>query len=385
MTRTALVIGAGIGGLATAVALRHEGWDVEVRERAPAPPSTGTSLGLWPGGLRALDALGLGATARGLSREAARGRFVRADGTLIGNVDMEELRRRAGDAVRVISRPALLGALTDALGDGTGGGTCDGTAAGTGDRTGDRTCGGIVRYGQQVTDVRALAADHDVVVAADGLRSRARAALFGPAHRPRYSGVSAWHGTVALDVPDMTETWGDGARFGVTPRKGGTAHWFACARAPERATYPEGELAAVRARFGTWHAGVRQVLDRLAAAGPEGVEVHRNDLYDLAAPLPRYVSGRVALVGDAAHAMTPDLGRGACEALADGVALARELAARDRVEAALSAYDAARRRPTQRLARAARVMNRAVHTRRRVAPVRDAAMRLYLTLGRPPA
>lgn len=113
--------------------------------------------------------------------------------------------------------------------------------------------------------------------------------------------------------------------------------------------------------------------------------VQRNDLYDLAAPLPSYVSGRTALIGDAGHAMTPDLGRGACEALVDGVTVARELNARGRVEDALAAYDTARRRPTQQLARVARLMNRAVHTPLRIDPVRNAAMRLFLTVGRPPA
>ncbi|MFH9008584.1 FAD-dependent monooxygenase [Streptomyces afghaniensis] len=143
---------------------------------------------------------------------------------------------------------------------------------------------------------------------------------------------------------------------------------------------PGGDLAVLQRHFGAWHPGLHRVLDRAAEGGGAGIS--RNDLYDLAEPLPSYVSGRVALIGDAAHAMTPDLGRGACEALIDAVTLAGELTARARVEDALAAYDTARRRPTQRLARAARLMNRAVHTRRPLAPVRNAAMRLFLTVGR---
>ncbi|MET9765047.1 FAD-dependent monooxygenase [Streptomyces sp. NPDC006372] len=359
MPKKAIIVGGGIGGLAAAVHLQASDWDVEVRERAPAPPGTGTSLGLWPGALRALDQLGVGRTAREQARPAARGNFLRADGRLIGNVDFAGLRRRTGDTVHVIARPALLTTLTAALD------------------------GGALRYGHHVTDVRALTDCCDVVIAADGLRSRARSVLFGEAYRPRYSGVTAWHGTVDLDTEAISETWGQRARFGVTPRAGGHSNWFACAPAPERIPAPGGDLAALHRHFGSWHPGVRQVLDRVAEGGGSGIS--RNDLYDLAGPLPSYASGRIALIGDAAHAMTPDLGRGACEALIDGVTLARELTARTRVEDALNAYDAARRRPTQRLARAARLMNRAVHTSRPLAPVRNAAMRCFLAVSRPPA
>ncbi|MBA0049364.1 2-polyprenyl-6-methoxyphenol hydroxylase [Streptomyces sp. AJS327] len=362
MTTRAIVVGAGIGGLAAAIHLRNSGWDVEVRERAPEPRGTGTAVGLWPGALQALDTLGVGATTRARARAAEHGGFLLADGGRIGTVDMDGLRRRTGDGVHVISRPALLETLTSAL---------------------ETHADGITRYGEPVTDVRELT-DCDVVIAADGLNSPARTVLFGDAHRPRYSGVTAWHGSVDLDSPGMTETWGHRARFGVTPRAGGQSNWFACVPVPEGEPAPRGDLAELRARFGGWHPGVRRVLDRLVETdGGEGVR--RDDLYDLAKPLPSYVSGTIALVGDAAHAMTPDLGRGACEALVDGVTLARALTGHARVTDALAHYDAARRRPTQQLARAARMMNRAVHTPRRVAPLRNAAMRLFLAYGKPPA
>src|SRR5688500_3868874 len=107
MTGSAAIIGGGIGGLASAIALRQHGWRVTVYERDAEIPATGTALGMWPAALRALDTLGVGDDVRKAGRPQNVGEFRRPDGSRIAAIDVAGLERRTGDRVHLLSRPAL--------------------------------------------------------------------------------------------------------------------------------------------------------------------------------------------------------------------------------------------------------------------------------------
>ncbi|WP_433527861.1 FAD-dependent monooxygenase [Micromonospora sp. CA-263727] len=352
MRGSAAVIGGGVGGLAVANGLLRAGWTVTVFERSGGLPGTGTGLGIWPSALRALDRLGVGPVARERGRAQPDGAMRRPDGSVIATLDAERIRRQHGEGVRLLSRPVLLGLLAEALPAGT------------------------VRFGAAVDDPAALADGYDVVVGADGIRSATRAAMFRDRYPLRYAGVTAWRGTVPLDVPAAGETWGRGRKFGVTPQAPGVTNWYAAVAAPQGFRPPEGDLAALRRWFGDWHDPLPAVLARIDPAGLLHHDVH------FLSPLPTYVRGRWVLLGDAAHAMTPDLGQGACQALIDAAALSDALAAAPDVPSALARYDGVRRGPTQRMAAIAARAGRLAQVRRFVG-VRDAALRLALAFGPP--
>jgi 2-polyprenyl-6-methoxyphenol hydroxylase-like FAD-dependent oxidoreductase len=352
MTRRALIIGAGVGGTAAAVGLLRTGWTVEVRERAAGPESSGAALGLWPTAVKALDRIGLGDAVRSAATGQTSGGILRPDGSRIASVDAEKLRRRTGEPVHLIARRDLARLLSAAV------------------------PAGVVRYGAEAVADEDTRAGWDVVVVADGVFSRSRSELFGPRSAPRYTGNTAWRGAARVPAGAASETWAPGARFGVTPYRDGVTNWYATLARPEGERAPGAELAQIRRAFGDWHAPIPQILAALTEDN-----VMRHDLYDLAPPLPSYVAGRVALIGDAAHAMTPDLGRGACEALVDAVTLADLLSTLD-VTTALAGYDRARRRPTQRLAALSYRMSRVAGARRLIG-LRDVAVRAALAVRRP--
>jgi 2-polyprenyl-6-methoxyphenol hydroxylase-like FAD-dependent oxidoreductase len=347
MTRRATVVGGGIGGLAAAIGLHRTGWDVTVFERSREPADAGTGLGLWPDAVRALDRLGVGEAIRARARRQGSGALLRADGSTIAVLDADRIAKRGGEPVYLLSRPALLGILAGAL------------------------PAGVLRYG---VEIAAPPDGYDLVVGADGIHSRLRTSLFGDRYAPRYTGATSWRGVVAMDVESGSETWSDGARFGVTPLEPGLTNWYAAVLAPEGY---RGGLDELRERFKDWHDPIPRVLDRVDEAA-----MLRYDLLYLDPPLPTFVPGNVALIGDAAHAMTPDLGQGGCQAMIDGVALAEALAGASNVATGLRAYDARRRRPAQRIAAMSRRVGRIAQARRFTA-LRDIAVRLAVAVAPP--
>lgn len=144
------------------------------------------------------------------------------------------------------------------------------------------------------------------------------------------------------------QTWGRGARFGAHPLVGERVFWLLTVRQEQPGLRFDDDLGEVAARTCGWHEPFPGLL---AATPPEAVLCH--DIYDLD-PLPSYAQGRIALLGDAAHAMTPFLAQGACQALEDAVVLAAEAADADSVPQALDRYDQARRPRSQQVQRMAR-------------------------------
>lgn len=333
MTKTAAIVGGGIGGLAAAIGLRAAGWYVTVFERAQGLPETGTGLGMWPSALRALDRLGLGEQARKRGRPQASGAIMHPDGRVIATIDMDRLARREGEPVHLLSRPALLALLYEAL------------------------PAEVVRFSTPASEVEG----YDVVVGADGINSVMR----GARSVLRHTGQTVWRGVADLGTDVGGEVWGEGCKFGFTPEPGGGTNFYAVLSQPVWA--PE--------RFAGWPDPIPAILRRFTET-----EVIQHDLFYVDPPLPSYVDDNVVLLGDAAHAMTPDLGQGACQALIDGVVLAECLSHGD-VPTGLAEYDRLRRKPTQRIAKLSLRANRLSQARPSV--WRDLAVRLATRLSLP--
>lgn len=357
------IVGGGIGGLAAAVGLQRAGVDVTVFERSDRPAVSGSGISLFGNGLAALAALGLAGDVReicglpgSLGRTAPAGQR-RPDGRWLAR-----LPRAATETVAVVHRADLHRILLDALAPGT-------VRAG-------RAARGVSADGRTI-EFDDVTETFDVVVAADGIRSRIRADRPGDPG-VRDAGYVTWRGVTErpVDVSSGSgETVGRGLRFGIAPLADGRVYWFAVLSQPADAPVPDGP-ALVAQRFRDWHAPIRELIE---ATPPE--EIHGLPIEELAGRLPTFVRGRCVLLGDAAHAMTPNLGQGGNQALEDAATLVALLAgvgdADGGVDAALAEYDRLRRPRTQRIARQAAVLGRVLQARGPVTSRwRDVVLRL---------
>jgi 2-polyprenyl-6-methoxyphenol hydroxylase-like FAD-dependent oxidoreductase len=350
--RRALIAGGGLGGLTAALALHRKGWNVCVFEQAPTLEPVGAGISLWPNSLRALDAIGIGAKVRAAAVALGPGGIRRPDGEWLTRTDVgAAIEARFGDPVLLLHRAELADLIVRELPFGV-------VQAAT------RVLG--VHIGSDATAATLITehgeSDAELVVAADGIRSVLRGFMYPQNPGPAYAGYTAWRmvieaAAVGGPVPGGFETFGPGGhRFAVLPLDEQRLYCYATATGPALsdstgaapASSMVKEMASLRGIFGDWHEPIPQILAALTPA-----QLLHQDVEELSVPLPAFDRGRLALIGDAAHAMTPDLGQGGGMAIEDAVVLAHVLADPDTpVIAALGEYT------RQRLARTTQVARR---------------------------
>jgi salicylate hydroxylase len=313
----AAVVGGGIGGLAAACALRHRSIDVTVFEQAEALGEIGAGLTIFPNSLRLLERLGLREALAAVGAKIGVGsQYYRADGTVVGPITTTD--SSGWNGVYGMHRADLLDVFAASLPP---------TAVRTGHRcTGFEPTADAARLQFASGEV----AEADVVIAADGIHSVLQRYVVPP-KPPEYSGVRAYRGLVLRDkLPDWREgvhqVWmGDGKHFMTYPVRAGAllnyVGFVPTTNATTESWSAIGDRDEFAASFEGWDPRVVRLLQAVETCFWWG-------LYDRK-PLDTWSSGRLVLLGDAAHAMLPHLGQGANQAIEDGVALAVLLEGRE--------------------------------------------------------
>jgi 2-polyprenyl-6-methoxyphenol hydroxylase-like FAD-dependent oxidoreductase len=360
MAQQALVVGAGIGGLAAGRVLRDAGFEVRILERSTNLDPEGAGVSLWPNAVRVLREIGVAQTLTGTGKLGADSGLRHSSGRLLAATDPVALERRYGDPMLLLQRKTLhaallAGGIEDLVETGARVVDVDGSR----DRPRARLAGGEYR-------------EADLLIGADGLRSAVREALLGDGP-PRPCGLVALR--AIIDSPRSTlsasEYWGGGHLFGLVPVDGNRLYWFTTRRAtadesPEPDTIPQ-----LLERHRGWASEITEVIE---ATPPRAVMKH--DLFDRI-PAKRWRKGHVTLLGDAAHPMLPFLGQGGCQALEDAQALGEALRCTADAASALEAYEAKRLRKAARVVALSRRMGQIAHLRSSpLSTIRDQAMTL---------
>lgn len=332
MSVKAVVVGAGMGGMSAAIALKQLGVDVEVYEQVTENKPVGAAISVWSNGVKCLNHLGLEKETAELGGTMDSMSYVDGfSGDIMCRFSMQPLIDEVGQRPYPIARAELQQMLMDAYGyDDIHFGKKMVAVHDGPDRA-------TVEFADGSTD------SADIVIGADGAKSLTREyVLAGPVTR-RYAGYVNFNGLVEVDekigpATEWTTYVGDSRRVSVMPVAGNRFYFFFDVPMPQGVPFERGTAREVlAAEFADWAPGVQTLIAKLDPATTNRVEILDLDPFDT------WVRGRVAVLGDAAHNTTPDIGQGGCSAMEDAIAL--QFAFRDHPDdpvAALSAYESAR-------------------------------------------
>ena len=355
MARTALIVGAGIGGLAAGVALRRAGWHVRIFERADSPRELGFGVLLAANALAALRELGVAEAVTSRAAPTAHVEIRRTDGRVLRRLNVQ-----VGGPSVVALRPDLHGALLSAVGP-------ESLRLGSEAVSFTQTQDGVVLTLSDGTTEAGT-----VLIGADGVHSCVRRQLHPRESPPRASGFAAVRGVaygVTSQLGDLSGVgyFDDGLEVATVRAGSDAVYWYMSLLTRDAGPAPTAD-SVVHARTAAFEPPLRAIL---TATGPE--DMRYDELFERD-PLPTWGVGHVTLLGDAAHPVLPHTGQGAAQALEDAVALGLALGGPQSVEHALRRYEAVRSQRTRafiklgpRLARVTTTHNMMITTMRNVA------------------
>jgi 2-polyprenyl-6-methoxyphenol hydroxylase-like FAD-dependent oxidoreductase len=332
------IAGAGIGGLTAAIGLQQCGHEIVLFERAPTIQPVGAGLALAANAIRAFGELGLADAVIAAGHVLNTFRIKDEQGRVLTETDARLLTGKYGVNNFAIHRADLHALLMSYLPNAL------------------HLNKTVVRAEPSASEVKVFLSDgsqqsFDFLIAANGIHSQVRRQL-DPTSEPRYAGYTCWRGVVegvdaGLDFGEATETWGRKGRFGIVPLSKNRVYWFACINAKANdPRFSRVGITDLENHFGTFHSPIPALIQ----STPEEALLH-NDILDIK-PLRHFAFGRIVLLGDAAHATTPNLGQGACMAIEDAAILTRCIQnAEDPVAAGLN-FEA------RRIERTTRIVNR---------------------------
>lgn len=336
-----IVIGAGIGGLTAGIALSQVGYDVEIYDRVSELRPVGAGISLWSNGVKILNRLGLGAEIAAIGGEMNQMQYRTKTGELLNDIDLMPLILQVGQRPYPVARRDLQHLLLKAF---------------PGDVQLNHRCLDVEEDATGVTAIfeNGHHARGDVVIAADGIRSTLRTYVLDQPVMPKYGGYINWNGLVASSEDLAPEkTWmiyvGNNQRASMMPVADHRLYFFFDVPLPsDTPAYPEQYRSELKGYFQGWADPVQRLID-----GLDPQETARPVIHDVG-PLKRFVRGRVALLGDSAHATCPDLGQGGCQAMEDGWVLTNYL-----ISTTVSVEDALQRYEAERMTRANAVVEKA--------------------------
>lgn len=322
-----VIIGAGIGGLTAGIALKQAGYQVEIYDRVRELRPVGAGISLWSNGVKVLNRLGLGREMAKIGGQMDKMQYRTKTGELLNDVDLLPLIEEVGQRPYPVARAELQNLLCQAYGA---------------EIKTDHRCIGVEQDEQSVTAIfeNGHRATGDILIAADGVRSVLRDYVLDEPVQPQYAGYINWNGLVpASEDLAPKNSWviyvGEHKRASMMPVADNRFYFFFDVPLPsDTPADPDRYQAELFEHFKGWADPVQRLIQRIDPQTTARPAIHDTR------PFERFVRGRVALLGDAAHATCPDLGQGGCQALEDAFVLMQYLMTTNiSIEYALTRYE----------------------------------------------